>query len=108
MEEPPILVSPGEDDRDSGEVQADRFLGSLIFGAVLVTAICLIASGVFIQESRTLVFSGIAIGIADAAGLIIWRIHAPEFFWFWPRIYFGGIGFLAIVIHGLLSVLFGT
>lgn len=107
MEEPPILVSR-ENDRDSGEVQADRFLGSLIFGAILVTAICLVASGMYIQGSRSLVFSGISLGVADAAGLLIWRLHAPEFFWFWPRIYFAGIGFTAIFIYGMLSVLFGT
>ena len=44
MDEPPIIVSPMEDDRDSGEVQADRFLCSLIFGTVLVTALGLIAT----------------------------------------------------------------
>lgn len=108
MEEPPILVSPGEDDRTSGEIQADRFLGSLIFGIVLVTAMCLIVSGIFAQESRTLIFAGISLGIASTAGLIIWRIHVPEYFLFWSGIYGSGVGVAAIIIHALLSVLLGT
>ena len=97
-----------EDDRDSGEVQADRFLGSLIFGTVLVTALGLIATGVFAQESKSLAFAGISIAIADTIGLIVWRIHAPPFNHTWTAIYFAGVAFMAFAIHALLSVLFGT
>ena len=108
MDEPPLIIPPAKDNRDASEVQADRFLGSLIFGIILITALFLIVSGIFIQKSGVLISAGISVSIADLAALIVWRAHAPAFVSFWPRIYFFVTGISALLIYWSIGSFFGT
>lgn len=107
LEKTRIEVSSEMDSGNTGQAQTNRFLGSLIFGIILVTAICLVASGAFIQESKSLVLVGISLIIADAVALILWRIQVPAFDWARPRLYLFGVGISTMVIYGLLRILLG-
>jgi hypothetical protein len=63
---------------------------------------------VFIQKSGSLISAGISGSIVSALAIFIWRIHSPEFRWFWPRVYLSGMVGIGFFLYLILRAIFGT
>ena len=106
MSEPNPFENQNEEDGLIRGGLVDRFVGTLILGAIGITAIFLILSGLLLEENLESLLAGISIGLTSLIALLIWRRYPVNFYWLF--LYSIPFFVFSLVIYGSLSALTGT